>query len=91
MQRKSVFMILTGRVQAVGFRCFAQYKANELGILGWVKNTYDNKLEIEATGDSDKLEAYIDWMKTGPTRSVVKTISVSEINPARDFTNFTIR
>jgi acylphosphatase len=90
MKRKSVFMILTGRVQGVGFRYFALHKAIELDISGWVKNTYDNKLEIEATGDSDKLEIFIDWMKTGPIRSIVKTISVTEIIPIRDFTNFTI-
>lgn len=91
MQTKSIYMILSGRVQGVGFRYFALHKAVELGISGWVSNTIDNKLEIEATGDPDKLEVFIDWMKTGPTRAIIKTISVNEITPSRDFTNFTIR
>lgn len=91
MQRKSVFLILTGRVQGVGFRYFAQHKAVELGISGWVSNTYDNKLEIEAIGEPEKLEIFIDWMKTGPSRAIVKTVSVAEITPTRNFTNFIIR
>lgn len=91
MQKKSVFLILTGRVQGVGFRYFAQHKAAELGISGWVSNTIDNKLEIEATGEPNKLEIFIDWMKTGPTRAIIKTVSVNEITPLRNFTNFTIR
>lgn len=91
MQTKSIYMILSGRVQGVGFRYFALHKAVELGISGWVSNTIDNKLEIEATGEPDKLEVFTDWMKTGPARAIIKTISVNEITPSRDFTNFTIR
>ena len=91
MQQKSVFLILTGRVQGVGFRYFAKYKAEEYEISGWVRNTSDNKVEIEATGYPDKLDIFIHWMKTGPSRAVIKTASVAEISPVRDFTNFSIR
>jgi acylphosphatase len=91
MQTKSIFMILTGRVQGVGFRYFAQHKAEELHISGWVRNTIDNKLEIEATGEPGQLEIFTDWMKTGPSRAIIKTFSVTEILPVRNFTNFMIR
>lgn len=91
MHTKTIYLILTGRVQGVGFRYYAKYKAEELGISGWVRNTSDNKVEIEATGEQDKLEIFIDWMKTGPTRAIIKTVSVIEITPMRNFTNFNIR
>jgi len=91
MPLKSVFLIISGRVQGVGFRYFAKYKADEIGITGWVKNTPDGKLEIEASGDSENLQTFIDWMKIGPSRAVIKTANISEITPVRTFTNFSIR
>jgi len=88
---KSVHILISGRVQGVGFRYFALQKANELNVSGWVKNTPDGKVEIEAEGDPKNVETFQDWMKIGPTRAVIKNCSVSEITPHRHFTNFTIR
>lgn len=84
-------MQIGGRVQGVGFRYFALYKADELSIFGWVKNSPDGKVEIEAEGDPKNMDIFLDWMKIGPARSVIKSFSVSEITPRRNFTNFIIR
>ena len=91
MPVKSIFLVIVGRVQGVGFRYFAHHKAVEFNISGWVKNTPDGKVEIEATGEPENLNVFVDWMKIGPTRAIIKTFSGSEITPARTFTNFTIR
>jgi len=91
MPFKSIYLVISGRVQGVGFRCFAEHKAVEFNITGWVKNTTDGKVEIEAAGEPENLSVFIEWMKTGPTRAIIKTISVSEITPSRTFTNFTIQ
>lgn len=91
MPVKSVYLVILGCVQGVGFRYFAEHKAAEFNITGWVKNTPDGKVEFEATGEPENLDVFIDWMKTGPTRAIIKTFSVSEITPIRTFTNFTIR
>jgi acylphosphatase len=91
MTKKTVFIAVTGRVQGVGFRYFTRSKAEETGITGWVKNTVAGEIEIEASGDPQNLHAFIDWIKTGPARAVIKTVSVAEIPDNRAFTNFTIR
>jgi len=91
MPIKSVCLVITGRVQGVGFRYFAEHKATEFNISGWAKNTSDGKVEIEATGEPESLDIFIDWMKIGPARAIIKKFSVSEITPTRTFTNFTIR
>lgn len=91
MPVKSIFLVIAGRVQGVGFRYFAHHKAVEFNLTGWVKNTPDGKVEIEATGEPENINAFVDWMKIGPTRAIIKTFSVSEITPIRTFTNFTIR
>ncbi len=91
MQTKTIYILIGGRVQGVGFRYFAQHKAGELKILGWVRNTPDEKVEIEAEGDAKNLETYIEWMRIGPARAIIRQFSVSEITPPRNFTSFIIR
>jgi acylphosphatase len=88
---KSVYILISGRVQGVGFRYFVLYKAEELQIKGWVRNTPEGKVEIEASGESENLSIFTDWMKIGPARAIVQNFSVSEITPMRNFTNFFIR
>lgn len=91
MPVKIVYLIVGGRVQGVGFRYFAQFKARELNIYGWVRNIPDSKIEIEAEGDPQNLETFIEWMRIGTARSGIRQFSVSEITPVRNFTNFIIR
>ncbi len=50
MIRKHI--IFSGRVQGVGFRYTATYKARELGLTGWVRNEYDGTVEMEVQGDA---------------------------------------
>ncbi len=90
MPVKSVYILISGRVHGVGFRYFALNKAEGLEITGWVKNTPDGKIEIEASGEPNNLGVFIDWMKNGPSRAIIKTFSVSDILPERTFTQFTI-
>lgn len=90
MQGKPVYMVIGGRVQGVGFRYFAQHKADELHITGWVKNTSDGKVEIEASGEVQNMNPFIDWMKIGPPKAVIQTFSISDIKSERTFTQFTI-
>lgn len=91
MPLKTVHLILKGRVQGVGFRYFARYKAEEFEIKGWVQNTPDGKVEIEAEGEPQNLATFMDWIRIGPTRARIDSFSSSEIGPPRNFTNFTIR
>ncbi|HAH22554.1 MAG TPA: acylphosphatase [Prolixibacteraceae bacterium] len=91
MQKRQVDIVIDGRVQGVGFRYFAMEKAEELHITGWVRNTWEGKVEIEASGEVQQLNTFIDWMKIGPVRAVIHTFTLSDISPERTYTNFTIR
>lgn len=91
MAQKQVYIVIAGSVQGVGFRYFALHKAEELQITGWVKNTYDGKVEMEACGEAKNVDTFIDWMKTGPARAIIRTFTVNDISPQRNFTNFTVR
>lgn len=91
MQKRQAYIVITGRVQGVGFRYFAHHKAENMNITGWIKNTFDGKVEIEAVGEVQNLGPFIDWMKIGPARAIIQTFTVSDIGPERNFTQFIIR
>jgi acylphosphatase len=69
-----VHITITGLVQGVSFRYFTVLKAQELGVCGWVKNTQDGKVEIEAEGTKRSLEALVSWCKKGLPPAQVKKV-----------------
>lgn len=91
MAVKSVHILLSGRVQGVGYRYFAARKAEELQIKGWVRNNPDGRVEIEAEGEAGQLSIFADWLKAGPPRAIVTGISIEEFAPARNFTTFFVK
>lgn len=51
---------VTGIVQGVGYRFFAQRAAERLGIAGYAKNLWDGRVEVYAMGT----EAILDELRT---------------------------
>ncbi|MGP4041264.1 acylphosphatase [Gracilibacillus sp. D59] len=76
---RQVHVIVSGRVQGVGFRAFAQQVALENDIAGWVKNLGDGSVEIEAQGEDHKVERFLKQVKKGPSFfAKVKNIEITE-------------
>ena len=67
---------ITGLVQGVGFRYYADRKAAEHGISGFVKNEYDGSVYVEACGSEKGLQRFCDDLRLGPARSVVTGIHI---------------
>ena len=84
-------LLLSGRVQGVGFRYFAEVRAERYNIKGFVRNTYDNKVEIVCQGESDNLDKFILEVKKGPSFSHIKQVDVEEISDAPDYDMFEIK
>jgi acylphosphatase len=82
-------LIITGRVQGVGFRFYTQRKARELGITGWVRNRRDGAVEAMVQGSSGAVEAMIAWARRGPPSAVVAEVRVTEASG--DFVTFEAR
>ena len=68
-------LIIQGRVQGVFYRVSAREEAQKLGLVGWVKNTYDRSVEIEVQGTDDKLTQFIEWCEIGPSYAKVDSVT----------------
>jgi acylphosphatase len=72
---------ITGRVQGVFYRAWAQGNARELGISGWVRNCPDGSLEAHVDGEEDSVARMIERMRHGPSDARVEEVTVEEAVP----------
>jgi acylphosphatase len=70
--------LITGRVQGVGFRYFAERWASQYGICGYVKNLWDGSVEVYAIGNAMALEELKRQLKEGPRSARVAAIDESD-------------
>lgn len=82
---------ITGRVQNVGFRYFAQRVASEHQISGWVRNTPDGAVEIAAEGDTHAMRQFESMITTGPPGAWVDAVDTTEASIGPDRSGFVIR
>src|SRR4051812_25064600 len=64
--RKAVDVTVTGRVQGVSFRAYAEQQAARLGVAGWVRNEPDGSVAVHVEGDADAVDAFVRWAHEGP-------------------------
>ena len=67
-------MIVSGRVQGVGFRWFVSRQAKLRGLTGWVKNLPTGQVEVLAEGERGLIETLIADLKVGNRASHVTDI-----------------
>jgi acylphosphatase len=86
-----VHVVVTGRVQGVGFRYYIATQARALGLTGTVRNLPTGQVEITAEGDSAPLEALIGAARSGPPGSRVRDLQVRWDDVPRGEREFLIR
>jgi acylphosphatase len=69
-------LLITGRVQGVGFRYALQDEAEKLGLAGWVRNRRDGSVEALAQGSPQALEALAAWARRGPPAARVTSLRI---------------
>jgi acylphosphatase len=74
-----VHLLVSGRVQGVGFRWFVRVTGRRLQLSGWVRNCPDGSVEIAAAGREDRLEELRRLVHEGPDGAVVT--DVRELEP----------
>jgi acylphosphatase len=82
-------IFITGKVQGVGFRFSAMQAAYRIGILGFAKNQGSDMVYIEAEGEQEQLDQYLNWCRKGPPGSKVENVRFDE-GTLRHYTSFEI-
>ena len=76
---KTVRLTITGRVQGVGYRMWAERTALSLGISGWARNRSDGSVELLATGSDDAVASLIEACWQGPRAAVVTDVTAEDV------------
>lgn len=83
-------IVVSGRVQGVGFRYFVQHVGNRLGVVGNVRNCPDSTVAIVVQGSEKKIAEFVKQVEKGPSLARVQRVDVVDI-PVRDsYSSFSI-
>jgi acylphosphatase len=83
-------LIVTGRVQGVGFRYFTRDAARHEGVHGSVRNREDGGVEIEVEGDAEAVMRFERTVRSGPIGARVDDVMVNEAPPTGRLHDFRI-
>lgn len=76
MPKKTLRLVIHGRVQGVFFRDSMRREAQRLGIAGWVRNRSDGTVEAAVQGESAAMDAIVRWARRGPERAQVERVEI---------------
>lgn len=85
MEKQAKRFYVSGRVQGVGFRFFAERTAVSLGVSGFVRNLFDGRVEIYAIGTAEQMEALRDALRRGPRMAAVDRVDDQDAELLNDY------
>jgi acylphosphatase len=84
--------VVSGRVQGVSYRVAAADEADRLGVVGWIRNLPDGRVELLASGHRRAVDAFVEWARTGPRWAAVTSVDASDVTvDDEEFERFEIR
>ena len=87
METQAKRFYVSGRVQGVGFRFFAERTAASLGVGGYVKNLYDGRVEVYAVGSEQQMDALRNALQRGPRMAAVERVEEHDADILREYAN----
>jgi acylphosphatase len=83
--------LVSGHVQGVGFRYFAQAAAFRNGLHGWVRNLPDGRVEASAEGEAEAMMRFEQAMRHGPPHARVDQLEIEHTVPDERHTGFAVK
>ncbi len=78
MPEKICFKV-SGKVQGVCFRAYAQAAAVEIDVTGWVRNMPDGCVEGEGWGTAEAIEEFVKWLHKGSPHGRVDHVEITRL------------
>lgn len=83
-------VVVSGKVQNVGFREFVRKHASALWLQGFVQNQGFGELKVVAQGPEDKLKRLVEHLHKGPFLAHVRDVHAEWREPVEKYTDFSI-
>jgi acylphosphatase len=80
MSRAIIQVMITGRVQGVGYRAWVEYQATASGLDGWVRNRRDGSVEALFAGPPALVGEMVALCRHGPPGARVESVSREAAN-----------
>ena len=74
-------VVVSGRVQGVGFRWSCRRMAEGLGLAGFCRNRPDGRVEACFEGDEAAVQRAVSWCRDGPPSALVTGVEVVPETP----------
>lgn len=74
-------VVVSGRVQGVFFRYETRRRAQMEGLVGWVRNIPDGRVEAVFEGPEEAVERMVRWCRQGPDGAEVDDAEVTRETP----------
>jgi acylphosphatase len=75
---KARHFLISGRVQGVGYRYFAERSAHATGVTGWARNLDDGRVEAHANGTEAQLDDFEARLRIGPRFADVRSVESAD-------------
>jgi acylphosphatase len=82
MPDKALLVSVTGRVQGVGYRMWAEREARALGLRGWVRNEPDGSVAALVGGRQEAVAKMLDLFRSGPRGAAVTGVATRPADPS---------
>ena len=87
---KAVRVRVQGRVQGVWYRGWAEERAGDLGLDGWVRNRRDGSVEAVFSGPAEEVDKMVRLCRAGPPHARVDDVAVLD-EPVLEKAGFEVR
>jgi acylphosphatase len=84
-------IIISGRVQGVGFRYFVERLASQMGLVGFARNLPNGSVEAVAEGEESDLKKLLAALVKGPSSADILDVKTTWLPPTGEFRDFGIR
>jgi acylphosphatase len=82
--------LISGDVQGVGYRFFAQRAAARHQVSGYVRNLADGRVEVHVEGGPESVEGFKHDLAAGPAHSRVEQLDELNLEPTGSYNSFRI-
>ncbi len=82
---------VSGNVQGVSFRWYTLQAARQLSLTGYARNLDDGRVEVEAEGERDAVEALLSYLHRGSPGASVTQVDVRWLPAESTWSDFEIR